>query len=76
MPKVSFNVNGKIRELELDTRTTLLDALREHLHLTGKEPRRSTDSTKATSKETKQCKSANLGKLAWKSLPLGSAAWA
>ena len=23
------------RELELDTRTTLLDALREHLHLTG-----------------------------------------
>jgi xanthine dehydrogenase YagT iron-sulfur-binding subunit len=33
--KVSFNVNGKIRELELDTRTTLLDALREHLHLTG-----------------------------------------
>jgi xanthine dehydrogenase YagT iron-sulfur-binding subunit len=33
--KVSFKVNGKIRELELDTRTTLLDALREHLHLTG-----------------------------------------
>src|SRR5215203_2743607 len=33
--KVSFNVNGKPRELELDTRTTLLDALREHLHLTG-----------------------------------------
>jgi len=33
--KVSFNVNGAARELELDTRTTLLDALREHLHLTG-----------------------------------------
>src|SRR5437667_10721102 len=35
MSKVSFNVNGKPRELALDTRTTLLDALREHLHLTG-----------------------------------------
>lgn len=33
--KVSFTVNGVARELELDTRTTLLDALREHLHLTG-----------------------------------------
>lgn len=33
--KVSFEVNGKPCELELDTRTTLLDALREHLHLTG-----------------------------------------
>ena len=33
--KVAFNVNGEPRELELDTRTTLLDALREHLHLTG-----------------------------------------
>jgi xanthine dehydrogenase YagT iron-sulfur-binding subunit len=33
--KVSFKVNGALRELELDTRTTLLDALREHLHLTG-----------------------------------------
>ena len=33
--KVSFKVNGKHEELELDTRTTLLDALREHLHLTG-----------------------------------------
>lgn len=32
---VSFNVNGKDVKLELDTRTTLLDALREHLHLTG-----------------------------------------
>src|SRR5829696_6275348 len=35
MAKVAFNVNGKACELELDTRTTLLDALREHLHLTG-----------------------------------------
>jgi xanthine dehydrogenase YagT iron-sulfur-binding subunit len=33
--KVSFAVNGLARELELDTRTTLLDALRESLHLTG-----------------------------------------
>jgi len=33
--KVSFEVNGKMCRLELDTRTTLLDALREHLHLTG-----------------------------------------
>ena len=33
--KVSFKVNGELRELELDTRTTLLDALREHLLLTG-----------------------------------------
>ena len=32
---VSLTVNGKQRTLELDTRTTLLDALREHLHLTG-----------------------------------------
>ena len=28
-------VNGKSHALKLDTRTTLLDALREHLHLTG-----------------------------------------
>src|SRR5437762_7287785 len=35
LSKVSFEVNGKIRELDLDTRTTLLDALRENLHLTG-----------------------------------------
>jgi xanthine dehydrogenase YagT iron-sulfur-binding subunit len=35
MSKVSFTVNRVSRELELDTRTTLLDALREHLHLTG-----------------------------------------
>jgi len=33
--KVAFTVNGKPRELEVDTRTTLLDALREHLRLTG-----------------------------------------
>ena len=32
---VTFEVNGERRTLELDTRTTLLDALREHLHLTG-----------------------------------------
>lgn len=32
---VSFSVNGEARRLELDTRTTLLDALREHLRLTG-----------------------------------------
>jgi xanthine dehydrogenase YagT iron-sulfur-binding subunit len=35
MSKVSFTVNGEARALDLDTRTTLLDALREHLHLTG-----------------------------------------
>jgi xanthine dehydrogenase YagT iron-sulfur-binding subunit len=33
--KVSFQVNGKLRELDVDARTTLLDALREHLQLTG-----------------------------------------
>ena len=33
--KVAFIVNGKPRALEVDTRTTLLDALREHLRLTG-----------------------------------------
>jgi xanthine dehydrogenase YagT iron-sulfur-binding subunit len=32
---VSLSVNGEVRALKLDTRTTLLDALREHLHLTG-----------------------------------------
>ena len=35
MAKVGFTVNGKPHALELDTRTTLLDALREHLRLTG-----------------------------------------
>lgn len=33
--RVTLNVNGKAHALELDTRTTLLDALREHLQLTG-----------------------------------------
>jgi xanthine dehydrogenase YagT iron-sulfur-binding subunit len=33
--KVTLQVNGRPQTLELDTRTTLLDALREHLHLTG-----------------------------------------
>lgn len=33
--RVSIQVNGEVRKLELDTRTTLLDALRENLHLTG-----------------------------------------
>jgi xanthine dehydrogenase YagT iron-sulfur-binding subunit len=32
---VTLNVNGKTHRLSLDTRTTLLDTLREHLHLTG-----------------------------------------
>jgi xanthine dehydrogenase YagT iron-sulfur-binding subunit len=35
MAKVSLDVNGRLHELELDTRTSLLDALREGLHLTG-----------------------------------------
>ena len=33
--RVSLEVNGTVHSLELDNRTTLLDALREHLHLTG-----------------------------------------
>lgn len=32
---VSFNVNGEAQQLNMDTRTTLLDTLREHLQLTG-----------------------------------------
>jgi xanthine dehydrogenase YagT iron-sulfur-binding subunit len=32
---VRLRINGTERAAELDTRTTLLDALREHLHLTG-----------------------------------------
>ncbi len=32
---VSLKVNGKTHALTVDTRTTLLDTLREHLHLTG-----------------------------------------
>jgi xanthine dehydrogenase YagT iron-sulfur-binding subunit len=35
MVNVSLQVNGNRSDLHLDTRTTLLDALREHLHLTG-----------------------------------------
>jgi len=35
MTKVALTVNEKAHTLDLDTRTTLLDALREHLHLTG-----------------------------------------
>ncbi|MGI4799229.1 MAG: aldehyde dehydrogenase iron-sulfur subunit PaoA [Janthinobacterium lividum] len=35
MMPVSFVVNGKAVNLSLDTRTSLLDALREHLQLTG-----------------------------------------
>ena len=33
--KVSLKINGTNRTLDVDTRTTLLDALRENLHLTG-----------------------------------------
>lgn len=33
--KVSINVNGVEHDLNVDTRTSLLDALREQLHLTG-----------------------------------------
>ncbi|MBB3387200.1 MULTISPECIES: aldehyde dehydrogenase iron-sulfur subunit PaoA [unclassified Rhizobium] len=32
---VAFSVNGEQQTLVVDNRTTLLDALREHLHLTG-----------------------------------------
>jgi xanthine dehydrogenase YagT iron-sulfur-binding subunit len=35
MAKISLEVNGRIHALKIDTRTTLLDALREQLHLTG-----------------------------------------
>ncbi|MGI4748049.1 MAG: 2Fe-2S iron-sulfur cluster-binding protein [Janthinobacterium lividum] len=35
MQQVSMIVNGESRTLTLDARTTLLDMLREHLHLTG-----------------------------------------
>lgn len=35
LAKTSLQVNGQTHQLNLDTRTTLLDALREHLHLTG-----------------------------------------
>lgn len=33
--KITMTVNGTSQALTLDPRTTLLDALREHLHLTG-----------------------------------------
>jgi xanthine dehydrogenase YagT iron-sulfur-binding subunit len=33
--RVSIEVNGTTHALDLDNRTSLLDALREHLHLTG-----------------------------------------
>src|SRR6266481_7470046 len=32
---VALKVNGKKYDLRIDPRTTLLDCLREHLHLTG-----------------------------------------
>lgn len=35
LARVTLNVNGESHPLEVDTRTTLLDALRENLHLTG-----------------------------------------
>ncbi|HKT78514.1 MAG TPA: aldehyde dehydrogenase iron-sulfur subunit PaoA [Sphingobium sp.] len=35
MAAVELTVNGREVHLQLDPRTTLLDALREHLHLTG-----------------------------------------
>lgn len=35
MVNLSINVNGQPHQLAVDTRTTLLDLLREHLHLTG-----------------------------------------
>jgi xanthine dehydrogenase YagT iron-sulfur-binding subunit len=33
--EVTLRINGSEHALELDTRTTVLDLLREHLHLTG-----------------------------------------
>jgi xanthine dehydrogenase YagT iron-sulfur-binding subunit len=33
--KITLTVNGQAQDLALDPRTSLLDALREHLHLTG-----------------------------------------
>ncbi|MCW5712839.1 aldehyde dehydrogenase iron-sulfur subunit PaoA [Shinella sp.] len=33
--QVTFTVNRRMHSVEIDNRTTLLDALREHLHLTG-----------------------------------------
>jgi xanthine dehydrogenase YagT iron-sulfur-binding subunit len=33
--EIALTVNGQVQHLDLDPRTSLLDALREHLHLTG-----------------------------------------
>ena len=33
--QIALTVNGRVRHLDLDLRTSLLDTLREHLHLTG-----------------------------------------
>jgi xanthine dehydrogenase YagT iron-sulfur-binding subunit len=33
--QIAVTINGRVRHLDLDPRTSLLDALREHLHLTG-----------------------------------------
>lgn len=35
MTRITLKVNGEPHELDVDTRTTLLDALRDHLQLTG-----------------------------------------
>ncbi len=35
MHTIDVTINGRSVHLELDPRTSLLDALREHLHLTG-----------------------------------------
>jgi len=35
LAKVALTINGRRHQLEVDTRTTLLDVLRENLHLTG-----------------------------------------
>jgi xanthine dehydrogenase YagT iron-sulfur-binding subunit len=35
MAKFSLKVNGKTQHMDVDTRTSLLDVLREHLHMTG-----------------------------------------
>ena len=32
---VSLRINGKVEQVQVDTRTTLLDVLRENLHMTG-----------------------------------------
>jgi xanthine dehydrogenase YagT iron-sulfur-binding subunit len=33
--EIALTINGQVQHLDLDPRTSLLDALREHLHLTG-----------------------------------------